>query len=268
MPAGRSGGSTESSRTMPAIASRSSRKPSPARGRRRGTPPAAAVEPLPAAIAMMPIAPVRATCVPPQAERSKSCDVDQAQRRPRASDSLRSGSAAASSASANRIVTGRSSQTTRLASSSARAISRRRHLAREIDRGRCRRRGGSSRCARLKQPIERGRQDVLAGVLLHVIEAPRASRSSPCTRLAGRERRARRRARRRRRRRRRRRARARRRACRCRTAGRPRSDRTPSDRARRAGAAVVASTRVDDRGVELAAGRDRCSRGARSSHAS
>ena len=71
---------------------------------------------------MIPIAPVRATCVPPHAETSKaSTSINRST--PSRFDSFRSDSFAASSASANRMVTGRSSQTMRLASSSARVIS-------------------------------------------------------------------------------------------------------------------------------------------------
>ena len=76
-----------------------------ARGRRTGTRRGCRRESAPTtATAMMPIAPVRATCVPPHAERSKSSHVDQPQLCPSRAGSLRSGSVAASSASAKRIV--------------------------------------------------------------------------------------------------------------------------------------------------------------------
>ena len=80
---------------------------------------------------MMPIAPVRATCVPPHADTSKS-STSTSRKTPSRFDSFRSGSAATSSASANRIVTGRFSQTTRLASCSASNLRRRDLAARSM----------------------------------------------------------------------------------------------------------------------------------------
>ena len=144
-------------------------------------------------------------------------------------DSFRSGIAAASSAVANRIATGRSSQTMRLASSSAFAISDAGHFARQIDRRR-ELPHVEALGADAEQPIERRRQHVLAGVLLHVIEAPRPV-DLAADDLAGLQASPRRRARWCRPRDRSRRSPRRRRACRCRTAGRPMSDRTRSDRA-------------------------------------
>ena len=82
---------------------------------------------------IVPIAPVRDTCVPPQAERSKSCDVDEAQRAFALRFLAQRAVPLLLRRPAKRIVTGRSSQTTRLASSSARDDFRSGHLAREID---------------------------------------------------------------------------------------------------------------------------------------
>ena len=120
---------------------------------------------------MIPIVPVRATCVPPHADRSKSAtSINRSV--PSRPDSFRSGSRAASAASAKRIVTGRSPQTTRLASSSAAAASSAGHLTAKVD---CRRLRAEVEALgpRAKHPVEGGRQHVLSGVLLHVIEPPR-----------------------------------------------------------------------------------------------
>ena len=66
------------------------------------------------------MAPVRATWVPPQAERSNA-GTSTSRSAPSRAGSLRSGSAFASSAEAKRTATSRSSHTTRLASSTARS---------------------------------------------------------------------------------------------------------------------------------------------------
>ncbi len=122
--------------------------------------------------AIIPIAPVRATCVPPHAEMSKSSHLDQSQRPVRA-DSFRSGSVGGFvGARRNGSLTGRSSQTIRFASSSARSMSCSRHGPTEIDRGR---HGAEVKALgpRAGDTIERRRQHVLPRVLLHVLEAPR-----------------------------------------------------------------------------------------------
>jgi hypothetical protein len=90
---------------------------------------------------------------------------------PARAGSLRSGRPRGLRPSANRTVTGRFSHTTRLASVSTAGDLGRRHLARQVDR-----RGGAqvkAHVTRLHQAVEGGRQHVLAGVLLHVIEAAR-----------------------------------------------------------------------------------------------
>src|SRR6186713_2762578 len=74
------------------------------------------------ATAISPISPVRATWVPPQADRSKSATSIN-RNGPSRTGSLRSGRRAASSGDANLIATGRSSHTTRLASSTHRSTS-------------------------------------------------------------------------------------------------------------------------------------------------
>ena len=98
-------------------------------------------------IAMMPIAPVRATWVPPHADRSKS-STSISRSVPVRTDSFRSGSAAASSAVAKRIVDRPVFPHDAIGLVFGRRDLRRRDLAREVDRRRRRRRGGSSRCAR------------------------------------------------------------------------------------------------------------------------
>ena len=128
---------------------------------------------------MTPIAPVRPTCVPPQAETSKP-STSMMRSVPVRADSLRRGSGAASAASANLIVTGRSAQTTCVGRVLRRGNLRRGQLAREIDR---RRVGAEMEAlgAHAADTIERRRQHVLAGVLLHVIEAPRPVDRGPLT---------------------------------------------------------------------------------------
>ncbi len=70
----------------------------------------------------MPTAPVLPTCVPPHADRSKSA-ISTRRSAPARTVSFLSARVAASSGDANRTDTSRSSQTTRLASSTARSIS-------------------------------------------------------------------------------------------------------------------------------------------------
>jgi hypothetical protein len=70
---------------------------------------------------MLPMAPVRDTCVPPQADRSNP-STSTILSLPLRRGSFRKGRFAASLSSTNRTDTGRSSQTTRLATSSAAAI--------------------------------------------------------------------------------------------------------------------------------------------------
>ena len=92
--------------------------------------------------------------------------------------SFRSGNAAASPAPTKRIVTGWFSQTTRLASASAAAMSPRDNSrSRSIvdERGAEVKADGSG----AEEPVERRRQHVLAAVLLHVIEAPRPVDRAP-----------------------------------------------------------------------------------------
>ena len=125
---------------------------------------------------------MRATCVPPQAERSKSFDVDQPQRslalrllpQRQRRDLLRAGEP-----DRHRPVLPDDAVGFVLG---ARDLGRV-ELAREIDR-----RGLGAEMEtlgpRAEQPIERGRQHVLAGVLLHVIEAPRPV-DRPRARVAG-----------------------------------------------------------------------------------
>ena len=110
-------------------------------------------------------------------------DVDQAQP-PSRVDSLRSGSCGGLSASAKRIATGRSSQTIRFASCSTRAISAAETLAGRsiVDEAEPR---WKLSVRTLQQAIERGRQHVLPGVLLHVLEAPLPVESSRARRPAG-----------------------------------------------------------------------------------
>ena len=128
----------------------------------------------------MPIAPVRATCVPPHAGQIEVLDVDQPQRALARRTPCAAAARAASSASANRIATGRSSQTMRLASSSAAVDLARRHLAREVDRRRRRRRGGSSRSA--PRAADRTPPTARAGRCAAACDRTGApSRSCPCT---------------------------------------------------------------------------------------
>ena len=141
-------------------------------GRRTGRSHAGRRENAPSpAIAIIPIPPVRATCVPPQAERSKSCDVDQPQRSlalRRLAQPERRGLLGATRNGSSPDDPPRRRGWPR----PRRGRSRSPSLARQIDR-----RGLSAEVkalgARAEQPIERRRQHVLAGVLLHVIEAPR-----------------------------------------------------------------------------------------------
>ncbi len=119
----------------------------------------------------MPTAPVRSTCVPPHADRSKP-SMSISRSRPSRAGSLRSGRRSASSAVTKRMTTGRSSQTTRFASASAAAISlgaisRDRSIVQAADAQ------VEADGARGEEPVEGRRQQVLAGVLLHVIESPR-----------------------------------------------------------------------------------------------
>ena len=95
--------------------------------------------------AITPMLPVRETCVPPHADRSKP-STSMTRSVPPRPGSLRSGSAAASSSDTNRMPTGRSSQTMRLASASAAAIASAVSSIVEVDRGDDARRGGSRRC--------------------------------------------------------------------------------------------------------------------------
>ena len=84
-------------------------------------------------------------------------------------DSFLMGSFAASAASTKRIVTGRSSHTMRFASASALATP-----GSPLAPGRwsTMKRRGESLGPRLERRVEGSRQDVLPGVLLHVVEAP------------------------------------------------------------------------------------------------
>ena len=120
--------------------------------------------------AIMPISPVRLTCVPPQADKSKS-STSIRRRTPSRRDSLRSGRRAASSASANLIVTGRSCPYDPVRFLFRALDFRGRYFAREIDGGAVRAQVKAHR-ANAEDSVEGGRQDVLTGVLLHVIEAP------------------------------------------------------------------------------------------------
>ena len=121
---------------------------------------------------------MRATCVPPHAETSKS-STSINRRTPSRFDSLRSGSLAASSASANRIVdrTVLPDDPVGLPLGARDLVGG--DLAREIDCGRSRAEveaDGSD----LEHAVERRRQHVLARVLLHVLEAARPV-DPPCT---------------------------------------------------------------------------------------
>ena len=99
-------------------------------------------------------------------------DLDQPERALRARVPSAAAALAASAVDTKRIETGRSSQTMRLASSTARSIVRRRRLARKVDR-RDLRAHVEAHGPVVEEPIERRRQHVLPGVLLHVIEAAR-----------------------------------------------------------------------------------------------
>ena len=115
-------GDTDSARFVAESASRHSRTSARARPPQRNStrvPPLNFSQPV---TAITPMPPVRVTCVPPQADRSKSA-TSTSRSVPLRTDSLRKGSAAASSAETNRTRTSRSCHTTRLASSSATAIS-------------------------------------------------------------------------------------------------------------------------------------------------
>ena len=131
-----------------------------------------------AATAMMPIAPVLATCVPPHAERSKSSETSM--RRSVPSHAWIPSAAAAPRPASGPARTGSITglnPPTRYGSLPPRLV---RHLGPEDSsraRGRwssSRRRGESSRCYR-QQTIEGRGQHVLSGVLLHVIEPPASS---------------------------------------------------------------------------------------------
>ncbi len=120
---------------------------------------------------MTPMLPVRVTCVPPQADRSKS-SISTSRSVPPRSGSLRSGNFRASSAPTKRIDTSWLRHTTRLASSSAFAMaSGSRHAAQSMVDSSVPR--WKLTCPHLEQAHERRRQHVLPGVLLHVIEPAR-----------------------------------------------------------------------------------------------
>ena len=211
------------------------------------------------ATAMMPIAPVRATCVPPHADTSKS-STSISRSTPSRFDSLRSGSLRGfvGVGEADRDRTILPDDAVGFALGARDLVGG--HLAREIDRRRRRAEVEADR-PHLQQAVERRRQHVLAGVLLHVLEAPRPV--DRCRAPALPQRRLRPRAGCCRRRGRRRRRRARRRACRCRTAGRPTSDRRRCDRARRRERLACRLERartLTHRRVELGRYTDRCSR--------
>ena len=121
---------------------------------------------------MTPIAPVRATCVPPQADRSKSVDLDQPQRALARPVSLRSGSARGLLGGGEPDADGPVLPHDPVRFVFGGGEIARRQLARDVDR---RGRGPEMEAhrPRAEQPIERGRQHVLAGVLLHVVEPAR-----------------------------------------------------------------------------------------------
>ena len=118
---GSSPGITESIRTLAATASRSDRNRASARPPQTNSTRCPPLNFSDEAVAMTPMAPVRATCVPPHAERSKS-STSISRNVPSRAGGFRSFSADASSAVAYRTRTGRSSHTMRLASSRVKFI--------------------------------------------------------------------------------------------------------------------------------------------------
>ena len=202
--------------------------------------------------------PRRATWVPPQADRSyPSTSITREVAGP--SGSLRSGSAAASASRHEPDPTGRSSHTTRFASASAAAIASSASGIVEVDgRDSAPRWNPTVRAA--VQLVQGRREHVLAGVLLHVVEAPRPVDAAVHRRPVERPGRPR--------------ARPRRppstTSTRARRRGVPVSKRLPA-RGRVEGGAIEDDGRSGRRrggaenvGLELGAGRRRCSRGARS----